>query len=74
MMASKSGGMKLAWMGLCSLAGIVAAFAYIVGQEAKQAITTVGSVGQLAEPFILFVAFWTAILILLYGTIQFFRS
>ena len=70
-MASKSAGMQLAWMGVCSIAGVVAAFAYIVGQEAKQAITTVGSVGQMAEPFI---AFWAAILILLYGTIQFFRS
>ena len=73
-MASRSVGMKLAWMAVCSLAGVAAAFAYIVGQEAKQAITTVGSVGQMAEPFILFIAFWAAILILLYGTIQFFRN
>ena len=73
-MASKSVGMKLAWMAVCSIAGVVAAFAYIVGQEAKQAITTVGSVGQMAEPFILFIAFWAAILILLYGTIQCFRN
>ncbi|KKQ97722.1 MAG: hypothetical protein UT24_C0044G0002 [Candidatus Woesebacteria bacterium GW2011_GWB1_39_12] len=73
-MASKSVGMKLAWMAVCSLAGVVAAFAYIVGQEAKQTITTIGSVGQMADPFVPLVAFWVAILILLYGVIQFFRS
>ena len=67
-------GRKLEWIAVCTLAGFVAAFAYVEGHVVKQAITVVSSTGQLAEPFILLTVFWTAILILLLGTVRLFRN
>jgi len=65
---------KLGWMAVCALAGVVAAFAYAEGQALKQSITVVENVGQMAEPFILMLAFWATIGILVIGTFQLIRK
>ena len=65
---------KSGWLVVCVLAGFVAVFAYSEGQAVKQALTVVGNVGQLAEPFILMTVFWAAIGILVLGAFQLFRN
>ena len=66
---------KFGWrMAICAIAGIVAVIAYSGAQVLKETTTVVSSIGQLAEPFILFVAFWAAVGVLLVSAVRLFRN
>lgn len=62
------------WVAICAIAGTVAFIAYNQAQVLKEATTAVSSVGQLAEPFILFGVFWAAIGVLALSAVQLFRK
>ncbi|HJX59231.1 MAG TPA: hypothetical protein VJ481_01580, partial [Patescibacteria group bacterium] len=64
---------RLSWLIICTVAGILAAFAWEEAQIVKSTVTVVEG-GGLLSIFIPFFAFWAAIAILLIAMVQFFRK